>query len=339
MIVFHHLNNDYTGSTRVFGSVLDSLDQEIIVFTSGNNGFIQKTKKTIKLVILSKYNSTAANFVIGNIYVFLKVLLIRNLSVYYSSTILCFGGALASWLRRKKIVLHQHEVGLGSNLLFNILVLIWNRLNPEIIVVSEFVKSKNIINTSGITHVVPNSLPRQWSACLKEEKSFNGVILMLASCKKYKGIFEIIEVAQNDIRYHYILALSDWDSALFPLSDLPGNLEVLVQPRDIMGLYRKASIVLNLSLPHSWVETFGMTIIEGMSFGCPVIAPNYGGPREIIVPNYNGFLLDQINCDEVLTYINMVEENYIELSINASKTAAKYSFANFKAGVSSILNH
>ena len=31
LIVFHHLNNDYTGSTRVFGSVLDSLDQEITV--------------------------------------------------------------------------------------------------------------------------------------------------------------------------------------------------------------------------------------------------------------------------------------------------------------------
>lgn len=323
----------------MFGSVLDSLDQEITVFTSGNNGFIKKEKKTVKLIILSKLNSTTANFIVGNVYVFLKVLLIKNLSVYYSSTVLCFGGALAAWMRRKKIVLHQHEVGLGSNFLFKILVLIWNRLNPEIIVVSEFVKSKNIINTNGITHVVPNSLPRHWDLCLQEEKSFNGVILMLSSCKKYKGIFEIIEAAQNDISHHYILALSDWDSVLFPLSNLPENLEVLVQPSDIMGLYRHASIVLNLSLPHLWVETFGMTIIEGMSFGCPVIAPNYGGPREIIVPNYNGFLLDKINCDEVLTYINMIEENYMEFSINAAKTAVKYSFENFNLRVSSILTH
>ena len=35
----------------------------------------------------------------------------------------------------------------------------------------------------------------------------------------------------------------------------------------------------------------------------------------------------------------MIEENYMEFSINAAKTAVKYSFENFNLRVSSILTH
>ena len=79
-----------------------------------------------------------------------------------------------------------------------------------------------------------------------------------------------------------------------------------------------------------------MTIIEGMFFGCPVIAPNYGGPKDIIVHNYNGFLLDNITSDEILNYLNMVEVNYMELSSNALQTADNYSFENYRTHIKRI---
>jgi glycosyltransferase involved in cell wall biosynthesis len=38
--------------------------------------------------------------------------------------------------------------------------------------------------------------------------------------------------------------------------------------------------VLNLSLPNVCVESFGLTILEGMSYGCPCIVPVEGGHHD-----------------------------------------------------------
>ena len=50
--------------------------------------------------------------------------------------------------------------------------------------------------------------------------------------------------------------------------------------------------MLNLSNPFLCVETFGMTILEAMAYGVPSIAPNIGGPIELIEDGYNGFCVD-----------------------------------------------
>ena len=68
-----------------------------------------------------------------------------------------------------------------------------------------------------------------------------------------------------------------------------------------------ASIVFHGALPHSdtlkilcssdllicpslWAEPFGLTVIEAMSAGIPVIASDIGGPAELVLPNQTGLL-------------------------------------------------
>ena len=56
--------------------------------------------------------------------------------------------------------------------------------------------------------------------------------------------------------------------------------------------YAEASAVLNLSRVDLWVETFGLTLLEAMWFGVPVIVPPVGGPAELVSDGVQGFLVD-----------------------------------------------
>ena len=55
------------------------------------------------------------------------------------------------------------------------------------------------------------------------------------------------------------------------------NLQILSRQEDVTSFYNKATIVLNLSDKHRFVETFGLTALEAMSAGLPVIVPTEGG--------------------------------------------------------------
>ena len=56
---------------------------------------------------------------------------------------------------------------------------------------------------------------------------------------------------------------------------------------------------MNLSDPELCIETFGLTIIEGMAYGLPAIVPNVGGPTEIVLNGYNGYTIDVTNAAEI----------------------------------------
>lgn len=53
--------------------------------------------------------------------------------------------------------------------------------------------------------------------------------------------------------------------------------------------YRKAKAFL---MTINWNEPFGLTVIESMACGTPVIAFNRGAMKEIIINGYNGYLVD-----------------------------------------------
>ena len=58
------------------------------------------------------------------------------------------------------------------------------------------------------------------------------------------------------------------------------NLQIISRRNDVTPFYNEASIVLNLSDKQRFVETFGLTALEAMSAGLPVIVPTEGGIAE-----------------------------------------------------------
>ena len=73
-------------------------------------------------------------------------------------------------------------------------------------------------------------------------------------------------------------------------------------------------------------EPFGRTIIENMFQGIPVIATNMGGVKDIIIDNYNGYLFDPKNIDELLKKINLLDNNKCSTQVvkNARKTVENF---------------
>ncbi len=106
---------------------------------------------------------------------------------------------------------------------------------------------------------------------------------------------------------------------------------VTVHPRtsDPTIYYACSDLVLNLSRVDQWIETFGLTLAEAMSFGIPVIAPSVGGPTELISHGVEGYCIDSRDGaalrDAVLALADD-PENYAAKSRAALARARDFSF-------------
>ena len=155
--------------------------------------------------------------------------------------------------------------------------------------------------------------------------------LMVCSLKYYKGINEFVDLAQSNSQYNFRLVLNasrhDID-AYFNEIKLPSNIEMFDTQTNLHPHYHWADVILNLSRPDGWVETFGLTIIEGMAYGIPAIVPPVGGITELVKENYNGYLVDCRNGELLNEKLNIFfgsEDKYEEMVKNASEKINDFS--------------
>lgn len=102
----------------------------------------------------------------------------------------------------------------------------------------------------------------------------------------------------------------------------------ILEIEDVGSIYKMADLYLH----SSYSETFGLTIIEAMSYGKPVVALKAGGNEEFMVDSQNGLLIDQNDQDAFTSAIlNLVEDKelYQRLSKNSINTSLKYTFEQY----------
>ncbi len=94
----------------------------------------------------------------------------------------------------------------------------------------------------------------------------------------------------------------------------PENVEILswVDDEKIISLYNTCKGFITTAMD----EDFGMTPLEAMASGKPVITPNEGGYKETIINNQTGLLIDDI--DE-LKLVNAIQEMNLELKNKSYK--------------------
>lgn len=106
-----------------------------------------------------------------------------------------------------------------------------------------------------------------------------------------------------------------------------------VSEGELADLYSGAKGFLALS--HD--EDFGMTVVESMAYGTPVLAYNGGGYRETVIPGKTGVLIEATDKESVLAGIKKMERtawNRVEIK----KWAAKFGRARFEREIRRIVS-
>lgn len=96
--------------------------------------------------------------------------------------------------------------------------------------------------------------------------------------------------------------------------NIQNSVKIVPPTPKIHEIFKKASIFAFTSK----YEGFGMVLLEAMSFGIPCIAFDCpSGPRDIIVDNFNGYLIENDNLDQFSMQLEklMCNENNIRIKM------------------------
>jgi len=230
-------------------------------------------------------------------------------AVIYVNTLLPFGAAL--WARRHgyPLVYHVHEVSVSPSLLRRFLVNVVEKTSQRVFYVSEDHRAR--LPIQGVSNaVLPNPVAPEiakpgFDTPYLPRRSGQFEVLMLASPRDFKGVPEFLNLARclgarTDIRFTLVLNADTQEiSEYLPEGHIPQNVDIHPRTNNPESFYATADVLLNLSRVDQWIETFGLTIIEGMAFGLPVIVPPVGGPVEIVTYGREGYLVDSRNNAEL----------------------------------------
>jgi len=107
----------------------------------------------------------------------------------------------------------------------------------------------------------------------------------------------------------------------------------------VLFIHKKYSVeeIINISdiivLP-SKREGLGLSLLEGLSLGKPIIGTAKTGMQDVITHGYNGFLFSPNSISSLASFINLIlsdEKLYKEMSINAKESfIKKYNIKDYK---------
>lgn len=357
MLVFVHLLNDRSGSPRVLRNVMEALEEDdasqLLFVGSGGEGFLSHTRARLRTYPYRRHANRWATLLsyLGSQWALLRSLLrdpdIAPEAVIYVNTLLPFGAALYGRLTGRRVVCHLHEVSLRPRLLHWFLLAVARGAAHRIICVSEFHRSQLGLRDDPAVRVVINSVDpvlyeRGMQSVYTPRRSGVFHVCMLCSLRDYKGVPEFIRLASQlverpDLRFQ--LVVSDDEAAMqryFSNKAVPKHLEVVQGVTDAATIYARAGLVLNLSRVTEWQETFGLTLLEAMAFGVPVVAPPVGGPSEVVQDGVHGYLVNSQDGDalrEAVVRLASDEALCLRLSQQCRERAKALSPQAFQADI------
>lgn len=353
MISFFHLLNDYSGSSRILSNVIYGLFNTYSVvggklYTSDTQGALDSSgieKHTFHYRFSSNIFLTFIRYFKTQCRLFILALNDKN-RIFYINTILPVSAALAGKMMGKKIIYHYHENAFAKGIHYRFLAWIMQRIADRIICVSQY-QADNLRRKDGV-FIVPNALKADFIAKLHPDSKSSydrQTVLMLSSLKQYKGIQEFIELSYKLSQYKFVLVINADEEEIqgYLMSEgisLSSNIRILPKQDDVSNIYNNASIVLNLTNPDYIIETFGLTAIEAMAAGLPVIVPPEGGISELVQNGVNGY---KISVHDLEIIANRIEEIlsdfniYRKLSSNALAQSSLYKEENMINSIRTII--
>ena len=114
---------------------------------------------------------------------------------------------------------------------------------------------------------------------LSKEKGIIPLLNVLAEMLKEKPSFSVTIVGDGEEKSIIRQQINEWQ--------LQDNIVLAGKSSNINEYYLKADLLINATK----YEAFGLVIVEAMSAQLPVIAFNQGGPRDILINETTGYLI------------------------------------------------
>lgn len=235
---------------------------------------------------------------------------LKKTDIVYINTVLPFGAAIIAKIKGCRIIYHIHETSMKPKLLKYFLFKTASFCADEVIYVSNFIAQKEPLKVkkSVLYNVLEKSFTEKANRSnnlVKTEK----IVLMICSLKKYKGVDDFVALAIMNPEYTFKLVVNAPQKAIdnyFKNIKISNNLVIYPTQKNTHPFYEEASVLLNLSDVDLWLETFGLTILEGMAYGLPAIVPPLGGVVELVEEGKNGFLTDSKNLIKISRQLQLL---------------------------------
>ena len=337
-IVAFHLLNDFSGSPKVLKQLLKGWQTngiKCVLFINESTGFLSHLPDVEYHHYYYRFNDNRfirlANYFFAQLICFFKALIfLKKSDIVYCNTILPFAGALAGKIKGCEVVYHIHETRTNQKMLDKLLRFFIKHSVSKIIYVSNFVashydfKNENCI----IANAIENDFLETSTAFHKNKLALKNV-LMMCSLKEYKGINEFVKLAEINPHLQFELVLNSSigkiNQFFLEKKNMP-NITLYPKQNDVHPFYQKADVVLNLTRVDLANETFGLTVIEAMAYGLPVIVPPIGGIAELVTDGVNGFKVDSRNIAELSKKLNQIFEPEIYKSMSAAQLNSRNEF-------------
>lgn len=159
-------------------------------------------------------------------------------------------------------------------------------------------------------------------------------ILYVGSLTRHKGIQILIEAVRRIKKDNLRLAIVGSGRYKDKLEDMANSDKRIafygkISNDDIEVWYNKADVLV---VPSVWNEVFGIVILEAFRAGVPVIASSIGGIPEVVKDNYNGFLFEPGDVDQLKQVLESIIENpevLARLGNNAKNYAKQYEMSGY----------
>ena len=215
---------------------------------NASEGFLSKTAASTFTYAYKRSNNkffTLLSLLSSQVHLAYKIVKYRNNDVViYVNTLLPFGAALMGKLLGKPVIYHIHETSLRPKVFKQFLRWIVSKTASKVIFVSNTLKEQEQFKYKK-QEVVYNALSKSFSEQAAEhnytplDKKGNFNVYMIASLKAYKGINELLAIAQKctenkALQFVLILNARQNDiNAYLKNIELPENLRILATQQDL----------------------------------------------------------------------------------------------------------
>ena len=167
--------------------------------------------------------------------------------------------------------------------------------------------AKTYVPYTPIDHIIYNGLDLS-TIPFVEHVSENAPLLFAGRITPEKGVEAAIEIAQQ-AGCHLLIAGGIYDVSYYQERILPrlqqaGQRITYLGQLDRSALWQVMGQSLGLLFPIEWDEPFGLTPVEAMATGTPVIAYRRGAVEEIIQHGETGFLVNPGDRASAVAYVN-----------------------------------